>query len=138
VAKGPATIGVGDRPTEVGATVRDGTLLIAADDLERTTGWTLRPEGLCRGDVCVVVRDRDALGSDDELDVAAVAAALRRPLAFEPDAAMAVLGDPADERAEQLTTLEAPPFTIPDLDGNPVSLAEYRGRKRLLLAWASW
>jgi hypothetical protein len=138
VASRTATIVDGDRVTEVPATTRDGILFVDPADLERAIGWDLRAEGLCRGDVCVPVRDPAALRADDGLDLAAVADVLRRPLAFEPDAGLAVVGDPAQERADELATLRAPPFTIPDLDGNPVSLAEYRGRKRLLLAWASW
>ncbi len=33
---------------------------------------------------------------------------------------------------------QSPDFTLPDLDGNPVSLSDYRGRKVILYVWASW
>ena len=29
----------------------------------------------------------------------------------------------------------APDFTLPDLDGNPVSLSDFRGRKNVLLVF---
>ncbi|UOF89521.1 redoxin domain-containing protein [Fodinisporobacter ferrooxydans] len=29
-------------------------------------------------------------------------------------------------------------FALPDLDGNLVSLQEYRGKKVLIFMWASW
>ncbi len=32
----------------------------------------------------------------------------------------------------------APPFTLPALDGKPVSLAEFKGQVVLLYFWASW
>ena len=32
----------------------------------------------------------------------------------------------------------APDFTLPSLDGVPVSLSSYRGRKTILFMWASW
>jgi peroxiredoxin len=132
------TVVDGDRTVELDASLGDGTVLLGTDDLERATGWELRPEGLCRGDACVPVRGRDALVDGDRVDLVGVAEALRRPLALEPEAAIAVLGDAADERAAELTDLRAPAFTLPDVDGGEVSLADHGGRKRLLLAWASW
>jgi peroxiredoxin len=33
---------------------------------------------------------------------------------------------------------KAPDFTLTDLDGAPVSLSEYRGKKVLVFMWASW
>jgi hypothetical protein len=133
-----ATIVDNDRATVVHAT-RDGdTLLVEADDLARATGWTLKPEGLCRDTICVPVRDRDALVHENRIDLRAFAAALGRPLALEPAAALAVLGEAPDTVGDQLASLTAPPFTLPDLDGNPVALADFAGRKRLLIAWASW
>lgn len=47
---------------------------------------------------------------------------------------------PRLERAKQATsgTVEAPGFTINDVDGKPVSLASYRGSYVLVDFWASW
>ena len=33
---------------------------------------------------------------------------------------------------------EAPGFTLPSLDGEAVSLSEFRGKKLILFMWASW
>lgn len=128
----------GERTVEVAATQRDDTLLVAAEDLDRATGWMLKPEGLCRYDVCVSVRDHDALLEDGKVDVRAVADALGRPLAFEPDPPVAVMGGAAADRVDAMAALEAPAFTLPAIDGAPVSLADFTGRKKLLLTWASW
>jgi hypothetical protein len=133
-----ATIVDDERATVVHATRDDDTLLIEADDLARATGWTLKPEGLCRDNICVPVRDRGALVRDHHIDLRAFAGALNRPLALEPAAALAVLGEGSDTVGAQLASLTAPPFTLPDLDDNPVALADFAGRKRLLIAWASW
>jgi hypothetical protein len=133
-----ATIVDDDHEVTVHATRHDDTLLVAVDDLAGATGWTLKPEGLCRDEVCVPVRDRAALVHDDRIDLRGFAAALGRPLALEPAAALAVLGEAPDAVGTQLASLTAPPFTLPDLDGNPVALSDFAGRKRLLVAWASW
>ena len=37
-----------------------GDLWLRPDDAERTLGWTLKPEGLCRGDICVPVPEQQA------------------------------------------------------------------------------
>jgi hypothetical protein len=132
-----ATIVDDGHAVTVRAAPHDGTLLVPADDVARATGWALKPEGLCRDDVCVPVRDHDALVVDGSIDVRGLAAALRRPVAVEPAAGLAVLGE-ATTVTTRLADLEAPPFTLPDLDGHSVSLDDFAGRKRLLVAWASW
>jgi hypothetical protein len=128
---------------ELAASINDERVLVAADDLARATSWMLKPEGLCRDDVCVPVRDRAALvASDGGIDLEAFAHVLRLPFASEPgddnQPIVAVLGTPAEVRSAEMASLDAPPFTLPDLDGNFVSLADFKGRKKLLLAWASW
>ena len=127
-----------DRELTVRASAHDGTLLIDPDDLARATGWALKPEGLCRDNVCVPIRGDHAIVFEDAIDVRAFGAVLGRPVAVEPDAGLAVLGEAPARLGARLAALEAPPFTLPDLDGRPVSLDDYAGRKRLLIAWASW
>ena len=133
-----ATLLDDDRELHVRATPRGDTLLIAPDAIDRATGWSLRPEGLCRDNVCVPVRNRAALVTDEGIDVRALGAVLGRPVAVEPDPAVAVLGTAATDVQARLDALYAPGFTLPDLDGEPVSLDDFAGRKRLLIAWASW
>ena len=123
---------------EVQGDARDGSILVTPDALREATGWELKPEGFCRGDVCV---PRQVLGPvlvDDMVDIVAFGTALRRPVAFEPAAGIAVLAESPDDIATAIVEGVAPAFTLPDLDGNPVSLADFAGRKRLLLAWSSW
>jgi hypothetical protein len=67
-----------------------------------------------------------------------LAAAGDRPLAVDRDEGVAYVGVPAASRAAQLASLQAPDFSLPDLAGRRHSLAEHRGRKVLLVAYASW
>ena len=44
----------------VPARLSGGAVRLSRGALEQARGWTLRPEGLCRGSVCVPVRGRGA------------------------------------------------------------------------------
>ncbi len=81
-----------------------------------------------------------ALGSNLTLesDLEAIATTLDRPLAVDVEERMAFLGVSARERAARLASLQAPDFTLPDLEGHQHSLAEQRGRKVFMVAWGSW
>jgi hypothetical protein len=122
----------------VEAVVDGDRLLVDPVDLPAALGWQLKPEGLCRDDECVPVRDRDALFVGDRLDVAAVAAALGRRAVVDAAAAMAAIALPSEGRRRALDEQQAPSFTLDDLDGEPHTLEEFRGRKKLLFAFASW
>ena len=129
---------IGDDARTVDATIADDRILVAPDTLPDALGWTLKPEGLCRDDTCVPVRDPSTLFVDGKLDIAAVAGALGRPSAVDAPAGLAAIGLDAEQRRSALQTLVAPPFTLPDLDGNPRELSEWRGQKRMLHAFSSW
>jgi hypothetical protein len=120
------------------ATLAGGRVRVAPAALARATGWVLKPEGLCRGDVCVPVRNRGALVDADGVDLAAFAGALGRPLALDLEERTAALGAAAAERGAALASLEAPEFSLPDLAGRRHTLSEQRGKKALLIAYASW
>jgi len=132
------TIVDGPDVSQVDGETTSTTVLLAPDALETATGWDLRPEGLCRGDVCVPRRDGDGLLVDDRVDLAAFAALMQRPLAYDAGAAIAVLADAPGEHAAAFDARVAPVWTLPDLDGIPVSSSDFAGRKKLLVAWASW
>jgi hypothetical protein len=113
-------------------------VLLSPAALEQATGWDLKPEGLCRGEVCVPRRDDDGVLVDDKIDLVAFAALLRRPLAYDADAGIAVLADAPEDHAAAFDARVAPTWTLPDLDGNAVSSSDFADKKKLLVAWASW
>src|SRR4051794_35740574 len=123
------------------AQVVDGAVRVAAGALPSATGWSVEPQGLCRGDVCVPLRGRALVDEEGSLDLATFAETAGLPLALEldgPEGPVAVLAETGTDRTAALSSGVAPDFTLPDLDGNPVSLKDFDRRKRLLLAWASW
>ncbi len=115
-----------------------GTFLIDPADLARAIGWELTPNGLCQGDVCVPVRDVETLGVGDLVDLSAAAAAVNRPSVTDLEVGIVAVSLPAELRRRALDALVAPPFVLPDLDGVPRALDEWTGRKKLLVAFASW
>jgi hypothetical protein len=123
------------RPVRVQAVVGGRGIRLAAPAVHTALGWELKPQGLCRGDTCIPIR---LAPPDDGIDLATLAAALGRPLALDVDERAAALGASAEQRSGQLRSLEAPDFVLPDLAGREHRLDEQRGRKLLLLAWASW
>ncbi len=129
---------ISDETRSVDANVSGGRLLIDPAQLPEALGWELQPEGLCGDDVCVPVRDPAELFSGDELDLAAVGAALGRPVVVDADARLAAVALDGEARRRALTELVAPPFTLPDLDGNLHALEEWHDQKKLLVAFASW
>ena len=128
----------GGRVHAVPAQLDGGSVRIPAEALREALGWELKPEGLCRGPVCVPVRERAALTAAAGVDLAAFAAALDLPLALDAGERAAALGTSAGERRRTLASLEAPDFTLPDLAGRRHTLSAHRGKKVLLIAYASW
>jgi hypothetical protein len=109
-------------------------------DAEAATGWTLKPEGLCKGDICLPVPParRGEFIRDGALNVAAFWRHMGLPLAHDAEGSTWVLGTGAADRASALRTLEAPDFALPDVDGKEIRLSDYRGRKVVIVSWASW
>jgi len=115
--------------------VRDG-LWMSPADAEKVTGWTLKPEGMCRAELCVPLPS-SAVGTN-EVDVAAFWKKLGGPVIASDQRDVWALGAPAEERNAALEGLAAPDFTLPDVNGVPRSLSQLRGKKVFVATWASW
>jgi hypothetical protein len=126
------------RSTNVDARIDGGRILVSPSDLERALGWTLKPQGLCRDEICMPVPPGSNVVEDGNVDLEAFADLLGRPLASDVEGGAAFLGESAASRRAAMKGCVAPDFTLPDLSGRTHSLGDYRGRKALLIAWASW
>ena len=118
----------------------DTGLWLTREDLARATGFELKPEGLCKGNICVPLPRTGTPLVDDSgsIDVAAFWRHMGQPVVHDEARTTWVLGLGARERAAALETFEAPDFRLPDLDGRMHGLSEQRGKKVLLATWASW
>ena len=114
----------------------EGGLCLVPADVEHATGWTLKPEGMCRDDICVPVEEGMSRGG--RVDMAAFWRKLGNPVLSDAAGETWVLGAGADDRNAALAGLEAPDFALPDLHGKQHRLSDLRGRKVFLTTWASW
>jgi len=115
-----------------------GKLGVSADDFARATGWSLKPEGLCKGEICVPVRDTAAMSNGVAIDLAEFVRVTGRNMVIDASRNVVAMGEQASSRAAAMATLDAPNFTLPDINGNLVSLSDFANRKKLILAWSSW
>ncbi len=114
-------------------------MLLTTDSVDRQafetgTGWALKPEGACRGEICVRLPEGAVRGGVVDIDV--VAERLGMPIARH-SSELASLG-PATFGGNVLTTAEALDLVLPDLDGNPFDLRSLRGQKVVLVAWSPY
>jgi hypothetical protein len=139
-----ATIIYDDHATEIsGASADRGQLWITTVDLKRATGFALKPQGVCRDELCFPLpksREQEFVRKSSGktwFDLMAFARLVHQPVAHDEALATWYFGLRSDQR-RGLASQEAPDFTLPDMNGKLHSLSEFRGKKVLLLTWASW
>ena len=110
------------------------SLEVDSKAFEVRTGWALKPEGACKGDVCVPLPQ--TVGRSGTLDARMISERLGMPLIHDADATVWCLGPEAMGHA--LTTAKAPELELPDWQGTPFRLSSLRGQKVLIVTWSSW
>jgi hypothetical protein len=132
------TIVDAERAVSIEARVQGDRVLLDPAALKDGLGWEIHDGQLCSDVMCIPLSDERALVRDGGVDLHALASVLDRPLAVDAGEGAAFLGSSARERSQALAARQAPDFALPDLDGRLHTLREHRGKKILLVAWASW
>ncbi len=101
---------------------------IGAEEFQQATGWEVKPEGACKGEVCVPL-------PGGRFDLGAAAERLGMAVVSEPDV-WAVGPETLGGRA--LATADASDFRLPDLDGNEWRITSLRGQKVVVVSWAPY
>jgi hypothetical protein len=101
---------------------------VAPDELERRTGWSIKPEGACRDDVCVPLKA--------PFDVRDLAGRLGMALVHDRAHGLWALGPQSGGKA--LLSAQLPDIVLPDRHGRDFALRSLRGTKLFMIAWASW
>jgi len=105
------------------------------DEFARATGWTLKPEGACKAEVCVPLA-ASVRAAPGRIDVGVLAEKLG--MALVEDAAHGAWALGPESGGHALTSAVLPEITLPDREGRPFPLGSLRGTKVFLCAWASW
>ena len=109
------------------------SLQIPTREFESGTGWQIKAEGACKGDVCIPLKDSPG----DLVNIEQIAIDMNLPLVTEPAAACWSLG-PDSIGGRTLSTAKAPNLTLPDLAGNMFELSSLKGKKIVIYAWAPY
>jgi AhpC/TSA family len=135
------TVIYGDKATVVDSAQIDGeNLWISSADLTGATGWELKPQGACFNDRCVPI----PAGREAEFvraglfNLSALARHVGQPFVQDKQHRIWSFSDAPDKIGNRLRSLDAPHFTLPDLDGKLHSLSDYRGKKVIVMSWTSW
>jgi hypothetical protein len=119
-------------------------LWVTFADLTRATGFELKPQGVCRAELCFPLppaRNAEFVskrGADTWFNLSAFARLLRQPVARDASFNAWYFGPRPAAQNEFLSSLKAPDFTLPDMNGKQHSLTDFRGKKVLIVTWASW
>src|SRR3989440_13026084 len=131
--------------TEVsGASESSSGLWITTSDLTRATRFVIKSQGVCPDELCFPLpKNRKAefvskKGATTWFNLSQFARLVKQPFVSDQKNGVWYFGVPAAEQNGYLASLEAPNFTLPDLKGKLHSLADFRGKKVLLVTWASW
>lgn len=119
-------------------------LWVTMKDLTRATRFVVKPQGICRDELCFPIpkgRKADFVAkkpSSEWFNLSEFARLVKQPAARDEKNGVWYFGKREDERGTYLASLEAPNFTLPDMTGHTHSLSDFRGKKVLLITWASW
>lgn len=108
-------------------------LQLDKDAFEAGTGWQLKPEGACKGDVCIPLPGTQGFTVDAEQ----LAGVMGLPIVHDEAVGLWSIG-PESTGSKALTTAKAPDLQLPDLDGNIFHLASLAGQKVIVYAWAPY
>ena len=119
-------------------------LWLTLKDLTRVTKFVLKPQGMCFEKLCFPIpkaKTKQFISRQAKttwFNVSEFARLVHQPVAYDQGQAVWYFGPRADEQDGFISSLEAPDFTLPDATGKMHSLREFRGKKVLLITWASW
>ncbi len=119
-----------------------GVLWVRMDELPGATGWQMKPEGACLGELCVPLpankREEWIADADDWVWFCYSEFADMMGQKYVRDGDVWSLGPVPAVRSVGLESAIAPDFEATERNGNTLRLSDLRGRKVVLFTWSSW
>ena len=109
-------------------------LWIRSADLPRVNQFELKPQGACRADMCIPVPK--ALKNGEWFNLTGFSRKVSQ--AVVADSGVWSFGEIPVVRGAFYSSRIAPDFAVPDRQGKVVHLSDFRGKKVLVVTWASW
>ena len=114
--------------------VIDQNLWVQKQDLARINEFEVKPQGACRADVCIPLSK--TLKNGDWFNLTGFAHKIGETVVTEKD--VYSFGEIPVLRGSFYNSRIAPDFAVPDRQGKMVHLSDFRGKKALVITWASW
>ena len=102
---------------------------LSVAEFAAATGWQIKPEGACKGDVCV------PLGG--AFDVATTTERLGMSVVHDDEVGLWAIG-PESFGGRALASAQAPELVLLDTSGEEFQLSSLRGQKVVIAAWAPY
>jgi hypothetical protein len=137
---GSATVLYQGNTTTLEVTGSGEGLLISAEDLTRINGFVLKPEGACFGDLCIPLNDNLLVEQDNQswFDLTAFADLLEQPYVVDTEARVWSFAEMPAKRDSMMVNAKAPNFEVVDRQGKVIRMADFKGKKALIVTWSSW
>ncbi len=115
-------------------------LLIRPEDLSHVNGFELKPEGACYADMCIPLNDKLLIEIDGQswFDLAAFADLLDQPYVADSDLGVWSFAEIPAKRESMMVEGLAPDFEVKDRSGKVIRMADFKGKKALIVTWSSW
>jgi len=111
-------------------------LWVRKNDLPGINGFTIKPEGACRAEICIPI-PKDMMRGQ-YFNLTAFSKKVGQPVVSDTGARVWSFGEIPVFRGRFLESRLAPDFAVPDRKGRLVRLSDFRGKKLLVTTWASW
>ena len=140
-----ATVITRNGAVDVTHTLADPTdLWVRKADLPQVNGFELKPEGACLDEICVPIRQSEdsnifvTRNAQGWVNVSELARRIQQAMVVDYDSQTYSLGEIPAQRQSFVRDGLAPDFELTDWKGKSHKLSDFKGKKIMLLSWASW
>ena len=116
----------------------EGDPFVDPAEIKAVLGWEIKPEGLCKDDICIPVNHEQSINHQERYNLRTVAHLTGHQTLISQELKTITIGQPASLRSSALRDKRAPDFILPDIEGVDRAFSDWAGKKRLLVAFSSW